>query len=130
VNSNIILVVDDERAIADTLAAILVMSGYEAVATYGAIEAVAILGNCEPALIITDVIMPEMNGLELAGKARDMYPRTKILLMSGNAVTQDILDAAGVARQSFEVVAKPVPPRQMLSMVASLMGTSSEQKSL
>lgn len=129
VTRKLVLVVDDERAIADTLAAMLILSGYEAIATYGASEAVAVLGTCEPDLIITDVIMPVMNGVELASKAHELYPRAKILLMSGNAVTQEILDAAGMKMQPFEIIAKPVPPRQMLGIVGSLVGECARKKS-
>jgi DNA-binding NtrC family response regulator len=111
--------VDDERGIADTLAAILELAGFQAQATYGANKAMALLRDFEPALVITDVIMPEMNGVELATKIRDLYPRTKILLMSGNAVTQEILD--DLKGQPFEIVAKPFPPRQMIAKVASLL---------
>ena len=119
---NTVLIVDDERALADTLVAILARAGYTATAVYSAGEAIERLDAQEPELVITDVIMPEMNGVELAGKIHARYPQTKILLMSGNAITQEILDAAGVTAQPFEILAKPVPPRQMLAKIASVMG--------
>ena len=61
-----IFVVDDERCIADTLAAILCRAGYEASAFYNAQSALSEVYSCTPELVITDVDMPGMNGVEMA----------------------------------------------------------------
>src|SRR5438270_4183283 len=73
-----ILVVDDERCIADTLVAILLNSGYEATAAYDGHTALA---HCEreiPELIISDVVMPGLNGVDMAIRIRSLYPSCKI----------------------------------------------------
>src|SRR5438270_3346579 len=89
-----ILVVDDERCIADTLVAILLNSGYEATAAYDGHSALA---HCEkecPELVISDVVMPGLNGVDMAMRIRRMYPDSKIVLVSGHAGTADLLEAA------------------------------------
>jgi CheY-like chemotaxis protein len=89
-----ILVVDDEPALADTLAAIFQRAGYTATAVYSGEEALAFVAGRQPALVITDVIMPGMDGISLAKTIQMSCPNCRILLFSGNADTQDLLDAA------------------------------------
>jgi DNA-binding NtrC family response regulator len=116
-----ILVVDDERSVADTLAAVLQMAGYRTTAVYSAAEALQVLQTAERTLIISDVIMPGANGVELAMQVRRLQPQAKILLVSGNAATETVVESARVMGYSFEVLAKPIPPRQMLRKVASIL---------
>ena len=122
----LILVVDDERAIADSLAEIMRAAGYEGLALYSAEQAVAVLATRTPALIITDVIMPGMNGIELAIQARTLCPQTRVLLVSGNAITQTLTEAARLEGYDFEVMAKPVPPREMLAKVSDMLNEARE----
>ncbi len=117
-----ILVVDDEAALADTLALIFQRAGYTATAVYGAEDALAFVRTNRPSLVVSDVVMPGMNGLAMAKTIRTAYPDCRVLLFSGNADTQDLLDAARREGHTFEVLAKPVPPPQMLEKVASLLG--------
>ena len=116
-----ILVVDDEPALADTLAIIFQHAGYIASAVYSCEAALPFIAACQPSLVVSDVVMSGMNGIELARTMRVSYPNCQILLFSGNADTQDLLDAAQQDGHTFEVLAKPVPPLQMLAKVASLL---------
>lgn len=116
-----ILVVDDEQRLADTLALILQMAGYSATAVYSGPEALAIFPTYRPLLLITDVIMSGMDGIALAKHVQKMYPDCRILLFSGNADTQSLLQAAERAGYSFEILPKPLPPPQILAKVASLL---------
>jgi CheY-like chemotaxis protein len=86
-----ILVVDDERRIADTLAEILKMSGFEVVAAYGGWEALETVARFRRDYLLSDVLMPRMNGVDLAIAIRKMYPEAKILLLSGQAGISEIL---------------------------------------
>jgi len=117
-----ILVVDDEAALADTLALIFQRAGYTATAVYSAEDALAFIATHRPSLVVSDVVMPGMNGLAMAKNIQIAYPNCRVLLFSGNADTQDLLDAARREGHTFEVLAKPVPPPQMLEKVASLLG--------
>ncbi|HEX8924751.1 MAG TPA: response regulator [Terriglobales bacterium] len=110
-----VLVVDDERVIADTLAIILNQHGFEATAVYTGTGAVERARSEQPDLIISDVIMPDMNGIEAAINIRSFLPTCKILLFSGQASTADLLERARAQGHQFEILAKPVHPQDLLA---------------
>ena len=114
-NAAVILVVDDERVIADTLAAILCRSGYAAFPVYDAQSALEFAGAIVPDLVITDVSMPGMNGIEMAIALKSTQPEIKILLFSGQAATADLLEKARAQGYEFEILAKPVHPQDLLN---------------
>ncbi len=118
-----ILVVDDEHPLANTLTAILARAGYNSTATYNAAEGLDVLAKVRPDLIISDVMMPGMNGVDFALQASQLYPGIKILLISGHAGTQDLLElqAARLEGLSIELLAKPVGPKELLSTVAAVL---------
>jgi CheY-like chemotaxis protein len=110
-----VLVVDDEKVIADTLAIILAQNGFESTAVYSGTEAVRRAQETNPDLVISDVIMPDMNGIQAAIQIRQMLPKTKILLFSGQAATADLLEDARKEGHEFEILAKPVHPQDLLA---------------
>jgi len=110
-----VLVADDDRVIADTLAVILGQNGYEASAVYTGSAAVERAKVVRPDLIISDVIMPDMNGIEAAIHIRKFLPQCKILLFSGQAATADLLENARKQGHEFEILAKPVHPADLLA---------------
>ena len=114
-----VLVADDERVIADTLAIILNQSGFEATAVYSGEKAVEVARVLKPDMVISDVIMSDMNGIDAAIKIRVMLPSCKILLFSGQAATADLLDHARVQGHEFEILAKPVHPQDLLARLRS-----------
>jgi CheY-like chemotaxis protein len=110
-----VLVVDDERVIADTLAMILNQSGFEARAIYsgeGALELVPIFA---PDMLISDVIMADLNGIDAAIRIKELQPGIKVLLFSGQAATADLLEKARAQGYEFEILAKPVHPQDLLN---------------
>jgi CheY-like chemotaxis protein len=110
-----VLVVDDEQVIADTLAKILDLNGYDASAVYTGTAAVESARALRPDLIISDVIMPDMDGIEAAIHIRAFLPNCKILLFSGQAATADLLENARSRGHEFEILAKPVHPSDLLA---------------
>src|SRR3954452_248403 len=114
-----VLVVDDERVIADTLAIILNQHGFDAAAVYTGKEAVDRARDIHPDLVISDVIMPDMNGIESAIHIRKFLPACKILLFSGQAATADLLESARAQGHEFEILAKPVHPQDLLAKLRS-----------
>ena len=110
-----VLVVDDERVIADTLSTILNQNGFDASAVYSGISAVDRAREMQPELVISDVIMQDMNGIEAAIRIREILPGCKILLFSGQAATADLLERARAQGHEFEILAKPVHPQDLLA---------------
>jgi CheY-like chemotaxis protein len=110
-----VLVADDERVIADTLAMILNQSGFEERAVYSGERAVELIPVFEPDMLISDVIMADLNGIEAAIRIRAMRPQIKVLLFSGQAATADLLIKARSEGYEFEILAKPVHPQDLLS---------------
>lgn len=116
-----VYVVDDEKCIADTLALILRHAGYDASAFYDARSALEQAASCSPDLVISDVVMPGMNGVEMVILFRERHPHCKILLFSGQAATRDILKEVGAQQQNFELLAKPIHPTELLAKVARVL---------
>ena len=114
-----VLVADDERVIADTLAIILNQSGFEATAVYTGEKAVEMAKTLKPDMLISDVIMTDLNGIDAAIKIRELLPACKILLFSGQAATADLLDRARGQGHEFEILAKPVHPQDLLARLRS-----------
>ena len=115
-----IFVVDDERVIAETLATILRISGFVATSFTSPLDALNWTQTIVPDLLITDVVMPEMSGVELAIKIKVVCPDCKVLLFSGQAATVDMLTAAKAEGYEFEILSKPVHPKDLLNKLASL----------
>jgi CheY-like chemotaxis protein len=114
----VVLVVDDESAIADTLAEILSRSGYASMAVYDGYSALETALVAPPEMLITDVILPGMSGIELAITMRRIYPDCKVVLFSGQASTADLLSTARHQGHHFTLLSKPVHPRELLAHVA------------
>jgi len=110
-----VLVVDDERVIADTLSMILNQSGFESRAVYSGEGALEMAQAFEPDMLISDVIMADLNGIDAAIRIRGLLPRIKILLFSGQAATADLLEKARAQGYEFEILAKPVHPQDLLT---------------
>ncbi len=106
-----VLVADDERVIADTLAIILNQSGFEATAVYNGEKAVEAARIIKPDMLISDVIMTDMNGIDAAITIRSILPSCKILLFSGQAATADLLDRARVQATSSRFLLSRSTPR-------------------
>lgn len=109
-----VLVVDDERVIADTTKEILKRSGFDAHCAYDGQSGLELAMQLSPDFVLTDVVMPNMNGVQLAIALRKALPATEILLLSGQAGVTEILDRGRREGYSFELIAKPVHPEKLL----------------
>jgi DNA-binding response OmpR family regulator len=118
-NRPVVLVVDDESVIADTLAEILNRKGYAAVPVYDAEEALETALVMPPELLLTDVVLPGMSGIELAIKMKRIFPDCKILLFSGQAATTEMLTSANRAGHRFDLLSKPIHPSDLLAHVSA-----------
>ena len=109
-----VLVVDDQRLIVDTIVEILEGAGFEAIPVYDPWEALDAAARSQPDYLLTDVLMPRMNGVELAIAIRKMYPTVKILLFSGQAGISEILLEAQKRGYQFELIPKPIHPLKLV----------------
>jgi CheY-like chemotaxis protein len=121
-----ILVVDDEASIADTLALILSSRGYELKVGYSAEQAIDIIAEWHPDLAIMDVMLPLMNGIDLAIVLKANYPSCRIILFSGQPDTSRLLDEALKKGHHFDILAKPIHPGFILDTVSDLFSTAAE----
>src|ERR1700757_4491882 len=109
-----ILIVDDESVIADSLALIFRANGYEARAVYSGERAVELAPSFEPDVLISDVVMRGITGIEVATQVREQFPGCEELLFSGQAATSDLIQAADTKGYRFDILTKPVHPDVLL----------------
>jgi len=120
----LILVVDDEKVIADTLVMILKRKGFAAIPAYGGVSALQIAAVTPPNLLLTDVVMPDMNGVDLAIEICRQVPDCDVLLLSGQAATTDLLARYPEIADSFTVLPKPIHPLELMVRLAHLLPTN------
>jgi CheY-like chemotaxis protein len=73
-----------------------------------------------PDLVIADVVMPELSGIDFAIRFKEECSTCKVLLFSGQAVTADLLEAARKQGHDFEVLAKPIHPTDLLARIKDM----------
>src|SRR5215469_8635745 len=109
-----ILVVDDEKVIADTIVQILNRNGFIAEAAYGGEEAIEKATRRCPELVLSDVLMPQVDGVEAAIAIREHCPEARIILFSGQSATVEILARARDRGHTFELLPKAIHPTQLI----------------
>jgi DNA-binding NtrC family response regulator len=120
-----VIVVDDEEAMCRVVTATLEMDGLTAVAVSDARAALALLRESPPRLVLTDVFLPEMDGIELLAAIRREAPYMPVVLMSGGGQYRNAapLVAAGHLGATA-TLAKPFTPKQLLEVVRKALGES------
>ena len=116
-----VYVVDDEPNIAATLTAILSQSGFHAIGFTDSNNALASAQFQAPELLITDVFLPGMNGIELAIRFKSEFPGCKILLISGHGATSDLLESAAKQEHRFDCLAKSIHPAYILAAIQNVI---------
>ena len=114
-----ILVVDDEILIADTIVQILNRNGFIAEAAYSGEQAIEMAKRSCPELVLSDVLMPQIDGVEAAIQISKLCPDTRIVLFSGQAATLEILSRAKERGYNFELLPKPIHPTQLIQHLRS-----------
>lgn len=113
----IILVVDDNPSMAKTLADIMSIKGFEVHAAYSGMEAIAILQSRPIDILLTDVVMPDMNGVELYRKTRKTFPKLTTILMTAYAA--DDIIRQGLAEGIKTVLTKPLDIDFLLTLFSA-----------
>ena len=112
-----VLVVDDEKIIAETLTMILKQSGFHAKFFTDPTEALRAARSEAPDLLLSDVVMPQLSGVDLAIAIRKDCPQCKVLLFSGQANTEDLLAKAREQGYNFTLLSKPLHPVDLLRRI-------------
>jgi CheY-like chemotaxis protein len=116
----LILIADDEPIITETLAAILSDEGYEVASARDGMSAVQEAIRLRPDIVLLDVAMPRLNGIDAAKAILASIPQVRVLLFSGQAETADLLAEAHRTGHEFEVLAKPVKPQALLQALRNV----------
>ena len=101
-----ILVVDDEQQVLEMLLLVLNENGYQVVTAAGSAEALERLEDREIKVVLTDIRMPDMDGIELAGIIHDRYPDLPVLIMTAFAETE--VAVAALKKGAFDFIYKPL----------------------
>jgi len=114
-----ILVVDDERNVLRAFEDLLTARGHEAVSAGGGEEAMRRLKNEDFDLVIMDVCLPGMNGLDALAQIRQIQPTLPVIVMTGQGTTDSAIEAT--KRGAFDYQLKPFEPAEMLQTIAKAL---------
>jgi len=116
------LVADDEPVIGATLVEILQEEGFDAIAVSDGESALFWAQLARPDFVITDVVMPKLNGIELAKRLQLLLPKTRLIVFSGQAGSPELLQKARAEGLVCEVLAKPIKPQELLARMGVARG--------
>jgi CheY-like chemotaxis protein len=120
-----ILIVDDDETVRNSLALFLKVSGYEVSTTANGAEALALLKEEAPAVLLSDLYMPEMSGFELLPIVRRQFPTLPIVAMSAAHETRDAIPG-GVTADAYYAKGRG-NLRFLLSVLSVMTGDSAAQ---
>jgi len=125
-SGQIVLVVEDEPALREVTRRMLADNGYQVTAVGGGPEALAALTHqlSRIDVLLTDVIMPQMQGKELAAKVLALHPGTRVVFMSG--YTQGLLSAQGVLEPGIRLIEKPFSEATLLTKLHEVLSAPQE----
>jgi len=110
-----ILVVDDQKMMLDIINELLTRSSYEPILASNGAEAVKVLAEQEIDILLTDLLMPRMNGFELISHVKKYHPNLPIIVMTGALVRE--IDANLTSRRMFPILRKPFEGKLLLEII-------------
>ncbi|MBF6567418.1 MAG: UDP-3-O-[3-hydroxymyristoyl] N-acetylglucosamine deacetylase [Candidatus Binataceae bacterium] len=119
-----VLVVDDEERIRSSLRGILSDEGFRVLETGDAPSVPGIIARENPALVLLDVWMPEMDGIELLRQIKADRPRTRVIMISGHANIQNAVAATKLGAEDF--IEKPFSVSGLLTAIERVMGGAAD----
>ncbi|HEX6863882.1 MAG TPA: sigma-54 dependent transcriptional regulator [Thermoanaerobaculia bacterium] len=110
-----VLVVDDESSILDTLRILLRKEGYEVTTAQGGKAGLEQIRSGNHAIVLTDVRMPQVSGLDILQAAKDQDPETPVILMTAQASLQTAIQS--VNQGAFHYIQKPFSNDELLTIL-------------
>ncbi len=110
-----LLLVDDEEGFRETISKRMARRGINPEHAGNGEECFAILGQKEIDVVVLDVKMPGMSGIEVLDRIKERYPRTEVILLTGHATTSDGVD--GIKTGAFDYLTKPVELDHLLGKI-------------
>jgi two-component system nitrogen regulation response regulator NtrX len=104
--SESILIVDDEPAILNSLSKILEDEGYQVTVAKSGYDALKSISTEQPDLVLLDIMMPELNGLETLKRAREQFPKLQVMMMSGHGTIETAVTAIKLG--AYDYIEKPL----------------------
>ncbi|SHL06390.1 Response regulator receiver domain-containing protein [Desulfatibacillum alkenivorans DSM 16219] len=110
-----LMLVDDEERFLETTKKLLTKAGYEALTASSGEESLELLGMHTVHVVVLDVKMPGMDGLETLKKIKTLYPLTEVIMLTGHATVEDAVD--GMKSGASDYVMKPCDINDLLGRV-------------
>ncbi|KUO58010.1 MAG: hypothetical protein APF84_18465 [Gracilibacter sp. BRH_c7a] len=126
-----VLIVDDEKSIRNTLAEFLRKEGYEVETAEEVNQALALLRVTEFDLVITDIVMPRISGIELLQQIRQSNPDIQVIIMTGEPTVDTAVKAVQVG--AYDYISKPIVKSMLIKVVKQaihLKGVTDKKKLL
>ncbi|HIJ89069.1 MAG TPA: diguanylate cyclase [Desulfuromonadales bacterium] len=111
-----ILLVEDDRFFRDMYSNLLQAEGYQVEVASGGADGLAMLANGQYSLVITDLVMPDVSGLEILSRVRESHPTVDVIMVTGNANLESAILALKLGARDYLV--KPVNPDEFRHSVA------------
>jgi PAS domain S-box-containing protein len=112
---NVILVIDDDQNLSKTLFDILNAKGYETFVAGDGTEGLAFLQENPVDLVLTDLGLPDMSGIDILGKVKTIYPAIQVIILTGNATVASAVEATNLG--AFSYLLKPYDINQLLLQI-------------
>jgi two-component system response regulator MprA len=122
-----ILVIDDDRALRDALRRAFVLAGYEVQVAQNGLEGIQRVDETRPDVIVLDVMMPELDGLEACRRLRSLGDRTPILMLTARDAVEDRIDGLDAGADDYLV--KPFDVGELIARVRALLRRTSAELS-
>lgn len=114
-----ILIVDDERVVLDTLVEVLQTEGFSVGQASDATSALAYMSSEPVAIVLSDIRMPDMDGMELLLEIRRLHPGADVVLMTGFASVDGAIEALSAGAADY--LMKPLRPKEVVARVRSIL---------
>lgn|SRR6185437_605866 len=118
-----VVIADDERIIADTLAMILNTQGFYAVPAYSGEKAVELARTLKPDVLISDLLMGDLSGVDAALEILEMLPACRVLFITAQTTMPDT-ELFRIQGRDFEVLQKPFRPEDLLRQLEEIAQTA------